>query len=238
MKTIVGILIGTSLLGLVSCGGNKSSSPTVSQLSKEPSTEPEKEEIIIEDDHGIFKADLHPIAGDLVGQPTGSFTVSYIGETLKFEAEVFGVASDVMHFQTIHAGSACPGDNADVNLDGVVDGVEGTASYGLSLIPVDFNLMTQIEGMEFGPIANEEGYYTYRKKVPFQSLMSDLTAEDNDIEDNLVKILPEQKLKMSDRVVVIYGVSRDTVLPATFSSVGEMQGHESVPVACGRLVRQ
>lgn len=229
LKSTVPFIVAASLLTLVACDSGSSGSSSSKQN--------EATELQEDNDQGVYRAVLSPVNTKLVPNTTGTIEVRIDGDEVVIESTVAGAPAGVKHFQNIMTNSECPTDASDTNGDGVVDIVEGGASFGKILIPLDSNISDQLLGNDFGPIANGAGAYVYRKSTSFAQLMADLNADDPDTEDFFAKLSSSQNLTLSKRVVVVHGVSRNSDLPATVATLRDADADQLVPIACGKLVK-
>lgn len=227
-QTISTLLIGSCLFGLVACGGSGGGSSS----GAAPSVEAQQE-----GDEGIYRAVLAPLNSSVAGETNGTVEIRISGDDVVVESTVAGAPAGVKHLQRLMTGAACPDMSADKNGDGIIDVQEGAPSYGQVLIPLDSNLSEQIVGMDYGPIANGEGVYVYRRSSTLSMLLSDLHAADPDIDDNISKLPPGDDIRLAGRVVIVHGVSRSAALASTVASVGDLTPAQALPIACGKLVR-
>lgn len=241
-NNIINIFLTMGLITLASCG-NKMSSPSPSPVRTTtppaPQTGPvgpvvEKEEL----DPGTYKTVLLPVNSFGPDEAGGEFTISIKDDVFMAESQVNGVHGGMKHYQEVLTGEECPDENADANFDGVIDVMEASAVSGNTLLPLDSHLNTQVEGITYGPIANEGGYYFYRRSSSFSLLMEDLLSYDDDPEDHLMKLAPPTKLTLSKKVIMVYGLSPEVELPESVQGRAGLSPHESTPVLCGRLKRQ
>jgi len=223
MKNVSSILLGATLLSIVACGNNnnKSSAPISKSL------------LLAEDGH--YEATLSPINAHLAGDVTGSALLKVKSDSLTVEVKVNGAPAQIYHAQNIHVADACPTLVSDTNKDGVIDAQEGQQSYGPAIIPLDYDLNTQIEKDIRFPAADFSGNYFYRQEVSLAEMLKDLTNKDEDVNDNLVKI--NSGLGLAGRQVVIYGIPADVQLPETVAAANGQTKHSSLPIACGSLIK-
>lgn len=223
----------------VSCGKKSSSSPAPAPATTHPSdmspvvVVAEKEEL----DTGSYQATLRPINSSLTGEASGEFILTLKDDIFMAEAQVSGVDGGIKHYQAIMNGKSCPDENNDENFDGIIDTVEAALASGNTLLPLDSHLNSQVEGLSYGPIANEEGYYFYRRSSALGPMMEDLSRYDDGPEDDLIKLAAGSKLELSKKVIMVYGISTDVNLPDSVKARGELTPHESVPILCGQLKR-
>jgi hypothetical protein len=224
------ILIGTCLLTLASCGNDNDDSSNGSTGSGAR----EEQQL---DDQGVYRAVLSPLNTNVAGNTSGTVEIRVEGDEVIAESNVTGAPAGVKHLQNITFSSACPAENADVNNDSFVDAAEAAVSTGPILIPLDSDLSDQLNGMSYGPIANSAGMYFYRRSSTLSNILGDLRSVDPDITDPVIKLSPEQDLNLANRVVVVHGVASSANLPGTVTSYGDLPASQTLPIACGKLVR-
>lgn len=227
-KWVSTFLIGTCIFTLASCGSDKSSSSGGSSTSRQEQKQ---------DDQGIYRAVLKPLNTNVAPGTTGAVEIKIQGDDVIVESNVTGAPAGVKHLQNLTLLTACPDESNDVNNDLHIDIVEAAASAGPILIPLDSNLSTQLDGLSFGPIANGSGSYVYRRSTSLTELLSDLRAPDPDSLDAFVKLPEGSDLNLAGKVVIIHGVSASSELPASIATIGELSAAQSLPIACGKLVR-
>lgn len=226
-----------ALFFLAACGNRGHKSDVITNQG--PRIDHQKEPVIqmAETDDGRYQVRLLPLNEQFAGDPSGVFQVIIKGDSFEVDGEMRRMHHGVRHFQFIHAGVRCPDEGDDKNGDFILDGFETLAASGPVVLPLDSNISSQFEGLSYGPLANEEGTYFYRRTTSFASLMADLFALDHDLSDRMVKLAPNEKLRLQDKVMVVYGVDANTHLPESASALDELGPREAFPVACGRFVR-
>lgn len=223
-KLVSSILIGSCLFTLASCGGGGgggSSSPTVQEQQM--------------DDQGIYRAVLQPLNTAIAGNTTGTVEIKIVGDDVVVQSNVVGAPAGVKHLQNITTATSCP--STDTNGDTIIDITEALSNAGKILIPLDSDLSQQLDGMDFGPIANGSGSYVYKRSTTLSMMLADLRAFDPDPLDPVVKIAPEQDIKLAGRVLIVHGVNSRSNLPDTVATVGTLSREQALPIACGQLVR-
>lgn len=223
MKNVTTLFLGASLLTLAACGNNDSSSSNKRQAN--PIMEAE----------GHYQATLAPLNAHLAGDVAGTALVKVKGDSMTFEVKVNGAPSQIVHAQNIHIASECPTLSADVNNDGVIDGVEAQKSYGKIIIPLDNDLRTQVEKEAKFPTADFSGNYFYRQSVSMAEMMKDLTSKVENSNKNIVKL--KSNLALAGRQIVIYGVAADAAIPETVATLEGESKHSGLPIACGSFVK-
>jgi hypothetical protein len=218
-------ITGTCFLALVACGKDSGKSSSNRQFREE-----------VQKEEGIYRAVLSPIHTQNAEAIAGTVEIEIAGEEVIVKAKASNTPAGVKHFQNIMTGTECPNSSSDENQDGFVDAVEASQVSGKILIPLDSDLSHQMDGMDFGPIANSAGNYVYRRSTTLSQLLGDLNAEDPDKTDVLVK-LNGKALNLSGRVILIHGVSSESALPESVAIVGDLSREQSLPIACGKIIR-
>jgi hypothetical protein len=214
----------SSTLLLTACGGGSSSG------SKNPS--PVQNEVS-EDFRGTFTADLKPM-NMASPEMEGQYLITLNDDVFQVQTTILKSAPGVRHFQYIIQGKC---NFIDQNNDTLIDMSEIIAQGGGLLVPLDSNLETQIDGSDFGPIANEEGKFVYKKSADPVRFLDDLTAADPDSRDEFIKISSEKDLRMNTRSVLVLGLEESAALPDTISEFRNLSRAEGFPVGCGEIQR-
>lgn len=222
------LFFGLCLFGITACGGGSGGSSKKSSATRAV----ERQEEI-----GIYRAELVPMNSSVAGQTSGTIEIVIEGDEVSVEATVTGAPAGVKHLQNIMVGTACPSESADANGDGMIDIMESMKVSGKILIPLDSNISEQMMGLDYGPIANGSGAYVYRRSTTLTSLMADLRAADPDTQDFIVKLPFGGDLNLAGRVVMIHGVSYQSSLAESVSTMGDLTRETSFPIACGKLMR-
>lgn len=219
-KFVSSLLIGSCFITLAACGGKSGGSS---------SSAPQKQEQ--QDDQGLYRATLKPLNPSLTGETTGTLEIRIEGDDVVVTSNVTGAPAGVKHLQHVTLLSSCPAAATEAG------SFVGAASAGQILIPLDSDLSDQLNGMSFGPIANGEGSYVYKRSTSLTQMLADLRAADPDDTDAIVKLSPEQNLNLAGKVVIVRGVSSATELPDTVGTIGDLTPAQALPIACGELVR-
>lgn len=224
-KEVTLLLVASLMLTLTACGGKSTSSalPTMEKLE------------IADEVDGFYQAKLSPLNKSAAGSTIGTITIRMRGDEIVVDSNILGAPAGTKHLQFITTGAECPGPSADTNFDGIIDAVEGSLVYGKAIIPLDNDLNSQVEGLDFEPIANSAGAFDYRRSASLSLLISDLSSTDPAPRDYMVKLQAEEKLILTGKRVVIFGVS--TKLPSTASGFNELTAKEGLPIACGELLQ-
>lgn len=127
----------------------------------------------------------------------------------------------VRHIQAIHVGPRCPKFSDDINKDRVLDYEEVMKVTGPMLIPLDRSLKSQTHGSEWFPSTDREGTMNYSRSVAIYHLMNDLRLNDPTPQDFVSKLAPSENLDLHLRTIVIYGTSRDHMLPIACAEINK-----------------
>ncbi|HXH76605.1 MAG TPA: hypothetical protein VNJ08_16660 [Bacteriovoracaceae bacterium] len=173
-----------------------------------------------EDDNAVGLADIN-IEGD-------EMTVLLGGNNIRRKE-----SGQRMHIHTL---GTCPTVANDGNGDRIIDIVEGSAAFGLDLIPLDGDLNSQDAGATDLERANQFGLLGYNETAVVSRMLADLRIPDPNPNDLMAKLSPEENLNLAGRALVIHGVPDDMALPATVASPGEAAVH-TVPISCGVIER-
>ncbi|HXH74875.1 MAG TPA: hypothetical protein VNJ08_07910 [Bacteriovoracaceae bacterium] len=210
---------------MVSCGKNKNSSPEISS--------PGGEEVFLQTEpQGIYRVLLKPMNSQ---KAMGTADIRITGDNVNLRLTMLDTPANVTHLQYISTGDECPGAQADINTDGFIDGPEVLAHEEKILIPLDGDISTQSGGAAKFPRANGSGYYSYRKSTSLNLLLQDLRTPQ--IEDDVVKLGPNEGINLNHRHLIILGVAESTKLPETVGSIKELTKSASLPIACGKIMK-
>ena len=213
-KTIPLILLSASLL--ISCGKDDKSSTSNSGVIRTPALEEQAAE-------GSYRAILRPFNNHLSGfLPSGVAEIKISGDSVQIKTLLDDDAR-VVHMQSIHQGTVCPGIINDTNKDGLIDVAEAEVASGKVFISLDGNLNSEEEGAGLYPFG---GDFTYVENASLSKFESDAKARTG------------QGLNLSGRVVLIHGVNGATKMPDSVATKGTMTRQASVPIACGILKRE
>lgn len=185
--------------------------------------------------NGRYTASLKPINVTL-GRFTGWLKLSITDNQFWARVKVNGPQTTQMHAQYIHSGSVCPDMKDDLNRDGYLDFMEVYKIAGPILLPLDSNLNAQLKGLnEFPVMRKNSGLYYYSESCNSERLMADLKRTDIFPYDMITKLHPSEKIDLTKRIIIIYGVSADRNLPESVSSFDGYPREATMPVACGEI---
>lgn len=182
---------------------------------------------------GLYLAKFQTLNPHVNGTLPGSLTLNRTGDRLLTFLRLFAGHVRVKHRQAIYPGQRCPNMTDDQNLDGYVDIQEARMVVGRMLIPLDGNLNSQYSGKNYFPRGDLSGNYHYERSSSFSLLLKDLREQDEDPEDQVIKLSENEPFGFEGRVVMLEGVSPETLLPETVSGDEDLKNYESFPIACG-----
>lgn len=212
------LLRGTCLLALFSCGSY--GDDAFSSPQEEMQT-------------GLYRTTLTPLNSNVSGLVGGMAEVSLDGDSFEVKINISG-APDATHPQYIYAGNSCPDTLSDINQDSFIDGVELQATAGKILIPLDDDLKSQAAGGHFPAGVN----YKYHASTTFLAMLSELKLPDSNDTDAVTKLASSDEINLSGKIVIIHGVPSSSVtFPETVKGLDGMDAHDTLPIACGVLVR-
>ncbi len=221
---LFGLFLILSLNLLISCGQKESARKKFVNL-----------ELMSKKDEGLYQAKLLPLNSNLSSLSDGHVKIIWDAQKFISDSKVTGSDPGVKHLQFILTSSICPTDKDDLNQDAIIDIKELLTASGNILIPLDSDVSEQLNGIDFGPISNEEGNYIYRRSSSRFDLWNDLTLPDPDLYDNIEKISDNQKLELGKRVVVVLGIASEKTIPTTVSNLWDLPLESTIPIGCGKL---
>ena len=180
-----------------------------------------------------YVAALQPLNTSTTGlQTSGEARIVVNGDSLTITTNVKGVAPGMMHLQHFHGfadnrDAICPTAAADTNHDGVIDIHETEPMVGVTMVPFTSDPVSMQIVTNTYPTAGADGSYTYSKTVSLAALDSAFK-----------KTFNGSDLDIAGRVVMIHGIPDSTKLKSSVSSLGDIPAQVTIPIACGKLVKQ
>lgn len=227
LLSIRSILIISFSAFIASCGKEHTGPKAFSRMIQEQRQETQ----------GVYVANFESLNSHLAGRTSGQMTIKILNDEFVVEQKVIGSPANTKHIQLVHVGTMCPDSSADINSDGVIDAVEVMNISGKGLIPLDSDLNSQDDGRDFGPISNNLGNFNYKETASLTRLITDLRQDDPDLKDEISKISKMDDLNLVGRVVIVYGIKSSTEIPSTVLPSMGLTPEESLPIACGKLIR-
>lgn len=182
---------------------------------------------------GLYMAKFETLNPHVNGTLPGSLTFYRNGDRVMTYVRLFAGKPKAWHPQGIYMGKRCPNLGDDKNRDGFIDIEEAMAVVGKVIIPLDSNMNSQSAGRNFYPLGDLSGYYHYERVSSFNRMMEDLRSEDNDPADHITKLAPNQKFTIEGKVIIVQGVSEDTILPESVVGLDRRKNFQTLPITCG-----
>ena len=235
MKKGIKIISTLAVLSLAASCGDSEKKKSGSSGSVEQDVQEEQEVIPVDGSNieGLYKAKFITINSNVNGTIPGSATFFRKEDKWFAYLRLFAGMPKAWHMQNVYEGTRCPSANDDLNLDGFIDIIEAQAVLGKILIPLDADISSQNSGRNFYPLADLSGSYHYERVTSFQRFFKDLKSEDKNPEDQIMKLAPDEGLKLVGRAVMIQGVTEDVELPETVQTLERRRPFQTLPIACG-----
>ena len=161
----------------------------------------------------------------------GEVRITVSGADATFALDARGLSPSMMHMAHLHGfdgdrSATCPGVQADVNGDGVVDLIETEPTSGVTMIPFNARPAALKIATDTYPTAAKDGTVAYRQELSLAELSRAMSAQFKGASPDFTK-----------RVVFVHGVPATAHLPQTAASLPGVPAQATIPVACGKLVR-
>ncbi len=235
MKYLSHILSLFVFLGLLqSCGSGEDSNS-----SGKSSTAQEMAEVAEVDfsEETTFNAKFTTLNPQVNGTIPGSVTLMRKGDNIYAYTRLFAGGARAWHPQNIYLGNRCPNLSDDTNGDGFIDIVEANLVLGNIIMPLDSDIGSQRGGKNFYPTGDLSGSYYYERVTSHKRWYKDITDEDQDPTDNIVKLTPNENFILGGRVLLIQGVTSSVELPPTVQTIGKHKPFQTLPIVCGTFSR-
>lgn len=233
-KNTVKVLSAVAALSLaVSCGKDSGSGSSSSGTGGDTRQAQEPAPLDGSNIQGHYQAKFVTMNPHVNGTIPGSANFFRKEQRIFAYVRLFAGGVRAWHMQHVYTGGRCPTMKDDKNGDGFIDINEAEKVLGKILIPLDSNISSQASGRRFFPLADLSGYYHYERITNFNTFLRDLQEEDKDPTDDLVKLGPDQGLRIEGKTVLIQGVTETVDLPETVGSKGRFRAFQTLPIACG-----
>lgn len=187
---------------------------------------------------GNYEVAFLPLNSSVSGITNAKASIRIIADTMMVSLEVKDSPALTIHPQYVYNSHVCPEEVHDTNFDGFIDSSEAAKVLNEILIPLDGDLNSQEDGMEYFPIADTLGNYKYSQEGYLPELISDLHLPDLNLKDGLTKLASHQNLKLEGKAVVILGIQEEVYLPGSIRNIGTNSDRSSLPIACGIIKRK
>ena len=237
MKTFNVTSISMILLStlLTSCGDGSSSGKGGSENRQAEEADIESQRAAMDGSNiqGRYLAKFTTMNPHVVGTIPGSAQFIREDDRLSAFVRLFAGSPSIAHFQNVHSGTRCPTINDDTNGDGFLDIQETLNVVGPVLIPLDWDIGSQLAANRSWPKAFPNGSYEYLKVTSFNRFWDDLKSEDRNPDDNISKLAADEGLNLEGKVVIIQGVDETKTLPETVAGYKQWKNFQTLPIVCG-----
>ncbi len=182
---------------------------------------------------GHYQAKFITLNPQINGTIPGSANFYRKNNQLFAYVRLFGGGVNAWHIQNVYTGARCPNSADDINGDGYIDFEEAEKVLGQIIIPLDGNIESQNLGRKRFPYGDLSGNYTYERVTSFSKFLKDLNQNDDNLEDNIVKISTDKGFDFKNLTVLIQGIEKDKELPETIATKTPFERNESLPITCG-----
>lgn len=227
------ILLTSILSFITACGGDGGSSKTNDRLVDDAQAEAEMAAADGSNIQGRYIAKFVTLNSHVVGTIPGSAQFRREDNSLYAYLRLFAGSPSIAHFQNVHSGNRCPDMSDDANGDGYLDYQEALKVVGPIIIPLDWDIGSQLSANNSWPKAFPNGSYEYLKVTNFNRFWDDLKGTDRNPNDNIIKLAPDEGLAITGKVVLIQGIDPVTNLPETAAGYGRWKNYQTFPIACG-----
>lgn len=218
---------------MTACGRDGSSSNSTEKRFEDGRMENELLAVDGSNIQGTYLAKFMTINPHVVGTIPGSAQFKREDDNLYAYLRLFAGSPSIAHFQNVHSGNRCPNLGDDLNGDGYIDYQEALKVVGPILIPLDWDIGSQLSANNSWPKAFPNGSYEYLKVTNFNRFWNDLKALDKNPNDNIVKLSAEDGLSLNGKVVLVQGIDQAITIPETVAGYGRWKNFQTLPIACG-----
>lgn len=219
---------------LTACGGGSSSGTGSSErLFEDAEIEAQRAAADGSNIQGRYIAKFTTLNSHVVGTIPGSAQFMREDNRISAFVRLFAGSPSVAHFQNVHKGTRCPTMSDDTNGDGYLDIQEALKVVGPVIVPLDWDIGSQLSANRSWPRAFPNGSYEYTKVTSFDRFWDDLKSTDRNSEDNIVKLAPDEGLAITGKVVMIQGVEEIKNLPDSVAGYERWKNFQTLPIVCG-----
>ena len=186
--------------------------------------------------NGIYATDLYPMNHNLQLEKVGKAALKREGDRFTTLVKIDYGQKGTTFKQAIYTGRRCPNINDDLNKDAYIDIEEARSAMGVITIPLDGNIDSQQLGINDYPKGDPQtGKYFYEATTSFDRMFADLKIPDENPNDNIIKLEPQDGLTFPGRIILLQGLNESVFLPTTAASTPTESAHKTIPIACGVL---
>lgn len=219
---------------LAACGGGSSSGTGSSdRIVEEAEIEAQRAAADGSNIQGRYIAKFTTLNSHVVGTIPGSAQFMREDDRISAFVRLFAGSPSIAHFQNVHTGTRCPTMSDDTNGDGYLDIQEALKVVGPVIVPLDWDIGSQLSANRSWPRAFPNGSYEYTKVTGFDRFWDDLKSTDRNPNDNIVKLAPDEGLAITGKVVMIQGVEEIKNLPDSVAGFDRWKNFQTLPIVCG-----
>ncbi len=212
----------------------------------------------------VYEANLQSLNTNTATPVTGAVRFVVDGSNVGIDLQASGLAPDMAHIQNIRAGNTCPDLSADKNGDGIIDSIEaskvaGPPAFMLTLKPQQGDNITLSSTTQLAnyPVSSSSGDLFYINSFPAAMVTTALNSQSPTTGSSTPGTIgapgttetptsptgstsssnTESKVNLENHLVFIHGVAPNTSLPSTVQSENGLSATDTIPVACGVIVR-
>lgn len=179
-----------------------------------------------------YRAEISALNETKIGTtPHGYVEFTRLGDNLHIKLEMFDTPANIQHWEHFHGfpdgrDATIPTQEQDTNQDGWIDLIETEAVSGTTMVPLDNAPHHMNIPHDEYPIADERGYYSYEKDIPYKALKR-----------KFKDVFGTADLDLEKRVVYIHGVPRSLHIPDTVGGKisDTYDQYVTLPIAAGKI---
>lgn len=214
-------------------GGSSSGTGSSERLFEEAEIEAQRAAADGSNIQGRYIARFTTLNSHVVGTIPGSAQFMREDDRISAFVRLFAGSPSIAHFQNVHTGNRCPTMSDDTNGDGYLDIQEALKVVGPVIVPLDWDIGSQLSANRSWPRAFPNGSYEYTKVTGFDRFWDDLKSTDRNPNDNIVKLAPDEGLAITGKVVMIQGVEEIKNLPDSVAGFERWKNFQTLPIVCG-----
>lgn len=179
----------------------------------------------------VFRGDISGVntQANEGSEVTGTVELRVEGSLMRIVVNAEGLAGEMMHMQYLQTSengtTNCPGADADINQDGVIDDNEITnRDRGVYRIPLHMGPSTLQMDADSYPFTNINGTMQFNRTISLDSLRTAVRQE-----------YGIQELDFTDFTYVVQGIAETQNMPESVESGTGLARNATIPVGCAKL---
>lgn len=179
-----------------------------------------------------YRAEIEPLNSEKIGTKAHGYVEFTIKDNnIHIKLEMFDTPANIEHWEHFHGfpdgkDASVPTMKQDTNHDGWIDLPETEAVSGTTMVPLDAAPHKMCIPNDTYPVADNNGYYSYEKDVPYQELLQQFE-----------KTFGGSDLELDKRVVYIHGIPDSLSISDTVAGKinDKYDQHVTLPIAAGKI---